>query len=131
MMDVAETKEKKHFVLVHGACHGAWCWYKLKPLLECSGHQVTALDLSACGINTKTIHELRTLEDYSVPLMEFMANKIAPQEKVVLVGHSFGGLSLALAMEHYPEKISLAVFMAAFMPDSHRSPSFPIDKVNV
>lgn len=130
-MDVAEANEKKHFVLVHGACHGAWCWYKLKPLLESSGHQVTAVELSACGINTKTFHELRTFEDYSAPLMDFLANQLPPSEKVVLVGHSFGGLSLGFAMEHFPDKISLAVFMAAFMPDSNHSPSYPVNKVHI
>lgn len=39
----------KHFVLVHGLCHGAWCWYKLAPLLEAAGHRVTAVDLAASG----------------------------------------------------------------------------------
>ena len=29
------------FVLVHGACHGGWCWEKVQPLLE--GKQVELL----------------------------------------------------------------------------------------
>uniref|UniRef100_A0A0E0JS61 AB hydrolase-1 domain-containing protein n=1 Tax=Oryza punctata TaxID=4537 RepID=A0A0E0JS61_ORYPU len=37
-------------------------------------------------------------------------------ERLVLVGHSFGGLSLSLAMERFPEKIAAAVFVAAAMP---------------
>ncbi|KAK9938994.1 hypothetical protein M0R45_015704 [Rubus argutus] len=37
--------EKKHFVLVHGAGHGAWCWYKIATLLTAAGHNVTTLDL--------------------------------------------------------------------------------------
>lgn len=126
-MEAAEEKQQKHFVLVHGSCHGAWCWYKLKPLLESSGHRVTAVDLSACGINTKNIRDLHTLEDYSLPLMELI-DKIPPHEKVVLVGHSYGGLSLGLAMEHYPDKISVAVFMAAFMPDSDHPPFYAVQK---
>ncbi|KAK9190053.1 hypothetical protein WN943_018654 [Citrus x changshan-huyou] len=28
---MAEAKKQKHFVLVHGSDHGAWCWYKVKP----------------------------------------------------------------------------------------------------
>ncbi|CDP19580.1 unnamed protein product [Coffea canephora] len=108
-MDVAiNVKQQKHFVLVHGAGHGAWCWYKLKPLLESAGQRVTAIDLSAAGINPKRLDELYTLEDYSLPLLELMAS-IPPTEKVVLVGHSYGGFNLALAMEKYPEKISIAI----------------------
>ncbi|KAI5316687.1 hypothetical protein L3X38_036394 [Prunus dulcis] len=49
---------QKHFVLVHGACHGSWCWYKIKPRLESAGHRVTALDLAASGINTKAIQDV-------------------------------------------------------------------------
>ncbi|OVA10518.1 hypothetical protein BVC80_8985g55 [Macleaya cordata] len=47
-------QEKKHLVLVHGACHGAWCWYKLATLLRTAGHRVTALDLGASGDRPKT-----------------------------------------------------------------------------
>ncbi|KAM3377106.1 hypothetical protein P3S68_009519 [Capsicum galapagoense] len=30
-------KAKKHFVLVHAACHGAWSWYKIIALMRSSG----------------------------------------------------------------------------------------------
>nr|GEY13375.1 hypothetical protein [Tanacetum cinerariifolium] len=53
---------------------------------------------------------------------------LLPEEKVVLVGHSFGGLSISLAMEKFPEKISLAVFLSAFMPDYVHKPSFVLNK---
>ncbi|CAH1424138.1 unnamed protein product [Lactuca virosa] len=121
--------EQKHFVLVHGACHGAWCWFKLKPLLEAAGHRVSAYDLSASGTNTKVIQDVATLADYSMPLLEFMAT-IPPEKKVVLVGHSLGGMNLALAMEKFPEKISIAVFLTAFMPDTVHTPSYVFDQYN-
>ncbi|XP_074295411.1 salicylic acid-binding protein 2-like [Silene latifolia] len=118
---------EKHFVLVHGACHGAWCWYKLKPLLQNAGHRVTALDMAACGINPTRIEEVQTLRDYSEPLIEFLAAQPEDQ-KVILVGHSLGGLSLSIAMEMFPEKIEIAVFLAAFMPDDQHTPFFIFDK---
>ncbi|KAL8477624.1 hypothetical protein ACS0TY_029797 [Phlomoides rotata] len=118
-----------HIVLVHGACHGAWCWYKLKPLLEDAGHRVSALDMAASGINPRSIHELRSLDDYTQPLTELMAS-IPAEEKVVLVGHSYGGLNIALAMDMYPQKIRVVVFLTAFMPDTTHRPSYVIDKYN-
>ncbi|XP_018475370.1 putative methylesterase 19 isoform X1 [Raphanus sativus] len=42
-----EKEIQKRFVLVHGLCHGAWTWYKLKMQLEAAGHCVTAVDLAA------------------------------------------------------------------------------------
>ncbi|KAJ4962480.1 hypothetical protein NE237_022419 [Protea cynaroides] len=116
-----------HFVLVHGACHGAWCWYKVKPVLESAGHRVTALDLAASGINMEKIYELRTMSDYTRPLLELMAS-LPPGEKITLVGHSLGGINLALAMDNFPHKISAAVFLTAFMPDSATSPSYVLDQ---
>ncbi|GJU55288.1 salicylic acid-binding protein 2-like protein [Tanacetum coccineum] len=121
------SDEQKHFVLVHGACHGAWCWFKLKPLLEAMGHRVSAFDLLASGTNTKVIQQVHALSDYTMPLLEFMA-ALPPEEKVVLVGHSLGGINISLAMEKFSEKISLAVFLSAFMPDYVHEPSYVLDK---
>ncbi|KAJ4965403.1 hypothetical protein NE237_017252 [Protea cynaroides] len=115
-----------HFVLVHGVCHGGWCWYKVTPLLESAGHRVTALDLAASGINMAKIDEVHTMADYTEPLIELM-DSLPPGEKVTLVGHSLGGLNLALAMNRFPDKISAAVFLTAFMPDITNSPSYVLE----
>ncbi|KAL2348433.1 hypothetical protein Fmac_002433 [Flemingia macrophylla] len=119
--------EQKHFVLVHGVCHGAWSWYKLKPLLESAGHKVTALDLSASGINMNIIEQVHTFSVYSKPLLDLLAS-LPPNQKVVLVGHSFGGITIALAMDQFPHKISLGVFIAAFAPDTHHKPSYVLEE---
>lgn len=108
-------KASKHFVLVHGAGLGAWSWYKIVALMRSSRHNVTALDLGASGINPKQVLEVRYLSDYFSPLMEFMASLTA-DEKVILVGHSLGGFAISKAMESFPEKISVAVFVTALMP---------------
>jgi len=124
----SEEMMKQHFVLVHGSCLGAWCWYKVKPLLEASGHRVTALDLAACGIDTRSITDISTCEQYSEPLIQLMTS-LPNDEKVVLVGHSYGGLTLAIAMDKFPDKISVSVFVTSFMPDTKNSPSFVLEKV--
>ncbi|QCE04811.1 polyneuridine-aldehyde esterase [Vigna unguiculata] len=102
----------KHFVLVHGAFHGAWCWYKVAHQLKSEGHNVTTLDMAACGVNTEKIEEVDSVSEYHKPLITFLAS-LPPQEKVILVGHSLGGLSVSIAMEKYPKKISVAVFISA------------------
>ncbi|KAG6766926.1 hypothetical protein POTOM_028103 [Populus tomentosa] len=126
---MVETKNQKHFVLVHGVCHGAWCWQKFKTLLESASNRVTVLDLAASGANTKAIQDVETLDEYTEPLLEFLAS-LQSKEKVILVGHSLGGLSLALAMEKFPEKIAVAVFLSALMPDTTHKPSFVLVQHN-
>ncbi|VAH64903.1 unnamed protein product [Triticum turgidum subsp. durum] len=54
--------------------------------------------------------------------------KVATRLRVVLVGHSLGGVNVALACELFPEKIAAAVFVAAFMPDHRSPPSYVLEK---
>ncbi|KAK1588183.1 hypothetical protein Q3G72_020612 [Acer saccharum] len=116
--------EKKHFVLVHGACHGAWCWYKVLTLLESSGHRVTAIDLGASGVNPKRLDEIASASDYVQPLMDLMTSlSQEDDQKVILVAHSYGGLFTSLAMEEFPEKISVSVFVSAYMPHYNSPPA--------
>ena len=123
-----DRNRKKHYVLVHGACHGAWSWCKLKPRLESEGHKVTVLDLAASGINMKRIADVDTFSQYSEPLLQLMTT-IPSNEKVVLVGHSFGGMNIALAMEKFPEKVAVGVFLTAFAPDTEHRPSYVLEQV--
>ncbi|XP_059283219.1 methyl jasmonate esterase 1-like isoform X1 [Lycium ferocissimum] len=108
-------KDKNHFVLVHGACHGAWCWYKVVTILRDEGHKVSVLDMAASGIHPKSTEELNSMAEYNEPLMEFM-NSLPQEERVILVGHSMGGINISLAMEVFTQKIAVAVFVTAFMP---------------
>ncbi|PRQ47825.1 putative 3-oxolaurate decarboxylase [Rosa chinensis] len=105
---------KKHFVLIHGAGHGAWSWYKVATLLKHSGHNVTALDLGASGINPIQVQQLPSLSDYVEPLTKLMVS-LPPKERVILVSHSMTGATIAVFMERFPEKIAAAVYVSAFM----------------
>ncbi|GAA0162683.1 esterase [Lithospermum erythrorhizon] len=109
------NRNNHHFVLVHGSCHGAWSWYKVVSLLRSFAQNVTAIDLAASGINPKQVSEVPSISDYHRPLMKFMAS-LPPLEKVILVGHSFGGLAISQAMEIFPHQVTLSVFVTAMMP---------------
>lgn len=116
-MDRRETK-MRHFILVHGMCHGAWCWYKVASMLKSAGHRVTAVDLAGSGVDPRRIEELRSFAEYSQPLMDAMAAAVDGRERAIVVGHSLGGLSIALAMQKFPQNVAAAVFVAAVMPSS-------------
>jgi alpha-beta hydrolase superfamily lysophospholipase len=52
------------YVLIHGACHGSWCWDKVVPLLKQAGHQVEAFDLPGSGRDKTPLSEV-TLAAYT------------------------------------------------------------------
>ncbi|XP_059293853.1 putative methylesterase 11, chloroplastic isoform X2 [Lycium ferocissimum] len=112
--------ETNHFVLVHGGGFGAWCWYKTIALLEDAGFKVTAVDLTGSGIHSFDTNSIASLLQYVQPLTDLL-EKLADGEKVILVGHDFGGACISFAMELYSCKVAKAVFVAAAMLTSGQS----------
>ncbi|XP_042510753.1 methylesterase 17-like [Macadamia integrifolia] len=103
-----------HFVLVHGIGHGAWCWYKIRCLLESSGHKVSCLDLKSAGIDPSDVSSVLTFDDYNQPLIDFLS-ALPLNDQVILVGHSAGGLSVSDAIHKVGKKIHVAIYVAATM----------------
>ncbi len=102
------------YVLVHGSWHGAWCWYKIVPLLEKAGHKAIAVDLPGHGRDWRRPAEV-TLQDYVDAVINALDEQSQP---VILVGHSRGGIVISQAAEQRPEKIKTLVYLAAFLiPD--------------
>ncbi|KAK9129640.1 hypothetical protein Sjap_010127 [Stephania japonica] len=85
------------------------------PILRSQSHKVTALDLAASGINPKQVSNVKSYTDYFKPLIDVM-DKLPKKERVILVGHSLGGLAISHAMETFPHKVAVAVFVTAEMP---------------
>lgn len=99
------------YVLIHGAWHGAWCWYKVIPLLEKAGHTVHALDMPGYGRDKTPIPEVN-FEMIAQHVCGFLDNQVEP---VILVGHSWGGGVISQVAEYRPEKIKLLVYLSAFL----------------
>ncbi|KAJ0972291.1 hypothetical protein J5N97_020250 [Dioscorea zingiberensis] len=72
------------------------------------------MDLTGCGIDSRSIDEVKSVHDYVKPLMEVMT-ALPQDEKVVIVGHSLGGMSISFAIRAFQEKITAAVFAASFI----------------
>jgi pimeloyl-ACP methyl ester carboxylesterase len=100
------------FVLIHGGCHGAWCWYKVIPALEKLGHTVIAPDLPSHG-RDKTLASAVTLQTYVDVVCHILD---AQPEPVVLVGHSMGGGIITQTAEYRPDKIKTLVYLTALLP---------------
>jgi len=104
----------KHFVLIHGAWHGAWCWYKIVAGLEEAGHRATALDLPSAGIDG-TPPGTVTLQTQADRVIAFLDSLSEP---VILVGHSAGGPVISMVAETRRQKVEKLVYLTAFLlPD--------------
>ncbi|MED6130487.1 Methylesterase 17 [Stylosanthes scabra] len=110
----SKEQQQHHFVLIHGIGGGAWCWYKIRCLMENSGYKVSCIDLKSAGIDQSDADSVLSFEDYNKPLIDFMSS-LPDNERVILVGHSAGGLSVTEACHKFANKIRLAVYVAATM----------------
>lgn len=115
-----EVLETKHFVLVHGGGFGAWCWYKSMALLREAGFDVDAVDLTGSGIDSTDSNSITSFAQYVKPLVDFIEN-LSEGQKVILVGHDFGGACVSYVMEMFPLKVSKAIYVAAAMLSSGKS----------
>jgi pimeloyl-ACP methyl ester carboxylesterase len=106
-----------NFVLVHGAWHGAWCWQKLVPLLEAQGHRIAAPDLLGLG-DDRTPLARATLENWTEQICRVVD---AQPGKVILVGHSRGGLIVSQVAERRPDKIAKVVYLTAMLIENGES----------
>lgn len=97
------------YVLVPGAWHGAWCWYRILPRLRTAGHEASAVDLPALGRDTTPVERvsLQTWVDWICDIVT------AEPEPVILVGHSRAGILLSSVAERCPDRIASLVYVAA------------------
>ena len=106
---------KKEFVLVHGACHGAWCWEAVAERLAAKGHAVVTLDLPGHGRRASE-HATASVANYARAVVDAMA--LEGISRGIVVGHSMGGLVIPKVVELAPERVAHLVFLAAVaLPD--------------
>jgi pimeloyl-ACP methyl ester carboxylesterase len=97
------------FLLIHGSCHGAWCWEVLIPHLEKAGHIARAIDLPGHGQDRTPLTEV-TLASYA----EAVASVCGTE--TMLVGHSMGGYAITAAARLVPEAIARLIYLCAYVP---------------
>jgi pimeloyl-ACP methyl ester carboxylesterase len=105
-------------VLLHGAFqNGLSTWRKVRPLLEAAGHKVIVVNLPGRDNDGVDLHTL-TADIYRDAVLGVISQEPGP---VVLVGHSFGGITITNVAEAAPEKIKALVYLSAYLPKSGES----------
>jgi len=102
-----------HFVLLHGAWHGGWCWKGVAEALEKAGHTAEAPTMP--GHHKEDDRSGIRLNHYVEAIARMLKGQRGP---VVLVGHSSAGFLMQAAAPKASEKISRMIFHNAFiLPD--------------
>ncbi|WP_420586336.1 alpha/beta fold hydrolase [Ruegeria sp.] len=97
------------FLLVHGSCHGAWCWRDLIPAVEALGHTARAIDLPSHGSDPTPIANV-TLNSCRDAVLD------ASTPQTIIVGHSWGGYPISAAAEAAPGAMRALIYLCAYVP---------------
>ncbi|QQD76255.1 alpha/beta fold hydrolase [Curtobacterium sp. YC1] len=83
-------------LLLHGMTGSRESWWRVVPLLVASGHRVLAIDLPGHGRSPRD--DTMTVERAARSITESTADECGPMPDLVM-GHSYGGLLLAAAVD--------------------------------
>jgi pimeloyl-ACP methyl ester carboxylesterase len=126
---------KAVFVLIHGAWHNHSVWDKVTPILEANGFAALTLDLPGAGVNAIAPTSSRrspfdpaafaaepspvasvTQEQRTQAVVALVQEAASLSNgKVILVGHSAGGMTISAVAERVPNLLLAVVYLTGFM----------------
>ena len=129
------SKSRTAFVLVHGGWHNRSAWGKVVPILEARGFAALTLDLPGAGANAIAPVSFGfrpfdpvafavepspsagvTQEDRTQAVVASVNDAASFADgKVILVGHSAGGMTISAVAEQSPDQLLAIVYLAGFM----------------
>lgn len=127
---------KAVFVLVHGGWHNHSAWDKVLPILNASGFAVLTLDLPGAGAHSIAPVSLHPYDPVAFAIERSPVAAITQDErtqavvalieeaallgngKVILVGHSAGGMTISAVAEQIPHRLQAVVYVAGFLVPS-------------
>lgn len=102
------------YMLIHGAWQASYAWDKVRAHLLGKSNKVIIVELPGHG-SDKTPPQNLSLDVYQDKVVEAVLKE---EGKIILVGHSMGGMVITLVAEKIPQKISKLVYIGAFLPSS-------------
>ena len=129
------SETKAVFVLVHGGWHNHSVWDKVTPILKANGFAALTLDLPGAGVNAIAPMSLGrrpfdpaafaaepspiagvTQEERTQAIIALVKEAASLSGgKVILVGHSAGGMTISAVAEQVPNLLLAVVYLAGFM----------------
>jgi pimeloyl-ACP methyl ester carboxylesterase len=99
----------RRFLLLHGSWHGAWCWFKVAPLLRREG-EVLVPNLPGRG-RDPAFKPFVTLGS----LVEHVSRALSDDAPATVVVHSRSGIVASMLAEKYPRRVRRVVYLASYL----------------
>ncbi|MEM7706844.1 MAG: alpha/beta hydrolase [Pseudomonadota bacterium] len=115
---VHATGKSYTFVLVPGTWHGGWVWQPTARELRRRGHRAYAVTCTGVGERSHLMSPDIGLETHVQDVANVL--RFEELENVVLVGHSFAGLTVTGVADAMGDRIARIVFYDAFVPTRER-----------
>lgn len=112
------TSKAINFVLVHGTWHGGWVWHDVADVLRSWGHRVLTPTCTGCGDRVHLSNSSVGLQTHITDIENTI--RWAELDNFVLVGHSFGGLTITGVADRLRERVKHIVFFDALVPRTGR-----------
>ena len=113
------------FVLVHGTWHGGWVWQDVANRLRASGHRVYTPTCTGCGERLHLTGPDVGLDTHITDIAQVL--EFEDLTNVILVGHSFSGITITGVADRHRERIDRIVFFDALVPREGRMSGVPRD----
>ena len=119
------TDRNATFVLVHGTWHGGWVWQDVANRLRAIGHRVYTPTCTGCGERLHLTSPQVGLETHITDIARVL--EFEDLKNVILVGHSFSGITITGVADRCREHINRIVFFDALVPREGRMSGVPKD----
>src|SRR5258705_2449533 len=104
----------KTFLVCHGAWSAGWAWKKMHPLMVAAGHRLVTPTYTGLGEREHLAHPDIDLESHIRDVLAVL--RVEDLNTVILVGHSYGGMTATGIADQARERIAKLVYLDAFAP---------------
>lgn len=107
------------YVLVHGGGHGGWCYQPVAKILRAHGHEVYTPTLTGLGEREHLLSPAVDLNMHITDVVKVL--QFEDLQRVILVGHSYGGMVITGVADRAPGRIANIVYLDAAYPQNGQS----------
>jgi pimeloyl-ACP methyl ester carboxylesterase len=107
------------FVLVPGGWHGGWYFQSVAEALRGCGHRAYPTTLTGLGERRHLLRGDVNLDTHVEDVVRLL--QAENLSKVILVGHSYGGMVISGVIDRAPDRVAAAIYSDACVPDDGQS----------